>query len=167
MVFASEHFIAGLNHVTPKNQTANFLRYSDKYHRIIFLIMILEKIIFTCDLILFFMCQKVKMNELTLLEHISIIREPRQEWKITHKLSEILFLAISATIAGSEDWGEISDFGADNIDWLRKYSYFENGIPSYHTIARVFSAMNPKEFQKAFIGWMNDYMKRHMATSLP
>jgi predicted transposase YbfD/YdcC len=91
------------------------------------------------------------MNGLTLLEHISIIREPRQEWKITHKLSEILFLAITATIAGAEGWDEISDFGEDNIDWLRKFSRFENGIPSYHTIARVFSAMNPKEFQKAFI----------------
>jgi predicted transposase YbfD/YdcC len=96
------------------------------------------------------------MNGLTLLEHISIIREPRQEWKITHKLSEILFLAITATIAGSEGWDEISNFGEDNIDWLRKFSRFENGIPSYHTIARVFSAMNPKEFQKAFIAWMND-----------
>jgi predicted transposase YbfD/YdcC len=96
------------------------------------------------------------MNGLTLLEHISIIREPRQEWKITHKLSEILFLAITATIAGSEGWDEISDFGEDNIDWLRKFSRFENGVPSYHTIARVFSAMNPKEFQKAFIAWMND-----------
>lgn len=96
------------------------------------------------------------MNGLTLLEHISIIREPRQEWKITHKLSEILFLAITATIAGAEGWDEISDFGEDNIDWLRKFSHFENGIPSYHTIARVFSAMNPKEFQKAFIAWMND-----------
>jgi predicted transposase YbfD/YdcC len=42
------------------------------------------------------------MNGLTLLENTSIIREPRQEWKITHKLSEILFLAITATIVGSE-----------------------------------------------------------------
>lgn len=96
------------------------------------------------------------MNGLTLLEHISIIREPHQERKITHKLPEILFLAITATIANAEDWDEISDFGEDNIDWLRKLSPFENGIPSYHTIARVFSAMNPKEFQSAFIAWMND-----------
>ena len=96
------------------------------------------------------------MNGLTLLDHISIIREPRQEWKVIHKLSEILFLAITATIAGAEGWDEISDFGEDNIDWLRKFSRFEHGIPSYHTIARVFSAINPKEFQKAFISWMND-----------
>lgn len=96
------------------------------------------------------------MNGLTLLEHISIIREHRQEWKVTHKLPEILFLAITATIAGAEGWDEISDFGEDNIEWLRKFSDFENGIPSYHTVARVFSAMNPKEFQKAFIAWMND-----------
>jgi len=88
------------------------------------------------------------MNGLTLLEHISIIREPRQEWKTTHKLSEILFLAITATIAGAESWNEISDFGEDNIDWLRKLSHFENGIPSYHTIARVFSAMNRRNSKK-------------------
>jgi predicted transposase YbfD/YdcC len=85
------------------------------------------------------------MNGLTLLDHISIISEPRREWKITHKLSKILFLAITATIAGTEGWDEISDFGEYNTDWLRKFSHFENRIPSYHTIARLFSAMNPKD----------------------
>lgn len=72
---------------------------------------------------------EVKMNGLTLLEYISIIREPRQEWKITHKLPEILFLAINTTIAGAEGWDKISDFSQDNIDLLRKFSRFENGIP--------------------------------------
>ena len=42
------------------------------------------------------------MYWLTLLYHISIIREPRQERKIIHKLPEIFFLAITATIAGAE-----------------------------------------------------------------
>ena len=45
----------------------------------------------------------------------------RQESKITHKLSEILFLAITATIESAEGRDEMSDFGEGNIDWLRKF----------------------------------------------
>ena len=96
------------------------------------------------------------MNGLTLINHLSIIRDVRQPWKIDHNLSEILFLTITATIAGSDGWEEISDFGEDNLEWLRKFTEFEHGIPSYHTISRVFSAINPKEFRKVFSKWMDD-----------
>ena len=42
------------------------------------------------------------MNGLTLLDHISIIKDPRQKWKVEHTLSDILFLAVVAVIAGAE-----------------------------------------------------------------
>ncbi|MCU7994007.1 transposase family protein, partial [Shewanella glacialipiscicola] len=31
------------------------------------------------------------MNGLSLLEHLSVIHDPRQEWKVSHSLSDILF----------------------------------------------------------------------------
>ncbi|CAK2011465.1 hypothetical protein VCRA2122O12_360030 [Vibrio crassostreae] len=39
------------------------------------------------------------MNGLSLLDQISVIRDPRQAWKIEHTLTDIIFLAISAVIA--------------------------------------------------------------------
>ena len=46
------------------------------------------------------------MNGLTLLDHISIIKDPRQKWKVEHALSDILFLAVVAVIAGAEGSGK-------------------------------------------------------------
>ncbi len=37
-----------------------------------------------------------------LMEHISIIPDYRQAWKVEHKLSDILLLTISAVISGAE-----------------------------------------------------------------
>ncbi|CAK2196590.1 hypothetical protein VCRA2111O136_110159 [Vibrio crassostreae] len=34
--------------------------------------------------------------------HISVIRDPSQAWKIEHTLTDIVFLTISAVIAGDE-----------------------------------------------------------------
>ena len=96
------------------------------------------------------------MNGLTLMSHVSIITDHRQNWKVVHSLPDILFLTITATIAGCDGWEEISDFGDDNIDWLKKFSDFKGGVPSYHTIGRVFSAIDPRQFRKAFAKWMND-----------
>ncbi len=96
------------------------------------------------------------MNGLTLMSHVSIITDHRQNWKVVHSLPDILFLTITATIAGCDGWEEISDFGDDNIDWLKKFSDFKGGVPSYHTIGRVFSAIDPRQFRKVFAKWMND-----------
>ena len=96
------------------------------------------------------------MNGLTLLDHISIIKDPRQKWKVEHSLSDILFLAVVAVIAGAEGWEEIEDFGKDKLEWLQQYGDYQNGIPVHDTIARVISMLNPKQFQSCFIAWMND-----------
>lgn len=94
------------------------------------------------------------MNGLSLLEHLSVIHDPRQEWKVSHSLSDILFLTVVAIIAGAEGWEDIADFGYDQVDWLRKFGEFAHGTPSHHTIARVFAAIEPKQFQRCFIAWM-------------
>jgi predicted transposase YbfD/YdcC len=58
------------------------------------------------------------MNGLSLLDHISIIHDHRQSWKISYSLTDILFLTVTAVIGGAEGWEEIEDFGEDHLDWL-------------------------------------------------
>ena len=59
------------------------------------------------------------MNGLSLLDHISVIRDPRQAWKIEHTLTDIIFLTTAAVVAGVEGWEDIEDFGEDNCKRLR------------------------------------------------
>lgn len=37
----------------------------------------------------------------------------RQSWKIKHKLIDILFIAVVATIASSDNWIDVGDFADD------------------------------------------------------
>ncbi len=63
------------------------------------------------------------------MEHISVIPDYRQAWKVEHKLSDILLLTICAVISGAEGWEDIEDFGETHLDFLKQYGDFENGIP--------------------------------------
>jgi predicted transposase YbfD/YdcC len=96
------------------------------------------------------------MNGLTLLDHISIIKDPREKWKVKHTLSDILFFAVVAVIASADGWEEIKYFGKAKLTWLQQYGDYKNGIPVNDTIARFISIINPNQFQSCFIAWMND-----------
>jgi predicted transposase YbfD/YdcC len=109
-----------------------------------------------------FQRQMIAMNGLGLLQHLSIISDPRQQWKVEHKLSDILFLTIVAVIGGAEGWEEIEDFGIDHLDWLRQYGDFENGVPVHDTIARVMGMISATQLQKSFAAWMKEC---HVATA--
>ncbi len=41
-------------------------------------------------------------------------------------------------------------------EWLRQYLELPNGIPSWFTIARVLDVINPKQFEKCFVEWMQE-----------
>ena len=56
---------------------------------------------------------------------------------------------------------QLQDFGNARLDWLKQYGDFENGIPSYSTIAKVVSLVDPEQFQHCFIEWMKSC---HQAT---
>ncbi len=94
------------------------------------------------------------MEPKSLIEHFSIIRDPRQPWKIDHKLTDIVLLVVCAVICGAEGWEEISDFGKDRLAWLKQYGEFKNGVPSDDTIARVMGRLSGKQVQKCFASWM-------------
>ena len=95
------------------------------------------------------------MNTANLLEQLATITDPRQSWKVEHKLTDIMLLAVCGVIAGADGWEEIEDFGHERLEWLQQYGDFESGIPSHDTIARVVSLINAKEFQQCFVDWMN------------
>lgn len=92
-------------------------------------------------------------------EHFSRIKDKRQESKISHKLIDIIIIAICAVICGAEGWEDIEIFGKTKLMWLLSFLKLENGIPSADTFARVFSFIKPKEFEKCFLNWINSSVK--------
>lgn len=82
------------------------------------------------------------------------ITDPRIERSKAHKLIDIIMVAICAVIAGCDTWVDIEDFGHDREGWLKTFLELPNGIPSHDTFGRVFSLIDPKQFQAAFAEWV-------------
>jgi len=91
-------------------------------------------------------------------QHFSVVDDPRINRSKCHLLTDILFLAVCATIAGADGPSDIADFGRQQIQWLRKFIALSNGIPSHDTIGRVFSLIKPLQFQQAFLAWIETLM---------
>jgi predicted transposase YbfD/YdcC len=91
-------------------------------------------------------------------QHFSVVDDPRIDRSKCHLLTDILFLAVCATIAGADGPSDIADFGRQQIQWLRKFITLPNGIPSHDTIGRVFSLIKPLQFQQAFLSWIKTLM---------
>lgn len=89
----------------------------------------------------------------SLIEHFSRLEDPRIERHKIYPLIEIVFLSISAVLAGCEGWEAIVEFGKTKISWLRKFLPFSAGIPVDDTVARVMSRVSPKGLQNCFISW--------------
>ena len=95
-------------------------------------------------------------NSMSLLTHLASIEDPRSDINMKHDLLDILFLTVSAVLSGAEGWKDIKEFGDEKLAWLRRYRPFANGVPVDDTIARVVRAPDPEQFNRAFLGWVNE-----------
>jgi len=94
------------------------------------------------------------MTQKLLFAHFDEIKDIRQEGKIIHSLSDILFLTVCGVICGQNGWKGIVYFGWQGLSVLKRYGDFENGIAKHDSIARVIGNISPKKFQLCFINWM-------------
>jgi predicted transposase YbfD/YdcC len=86
--------------------------------------------------------------------HIGKIRDPRIGNAKRHKLIDIFTIAICAVICGADNWSDIELFGKNKRAWLKKFLELPNGIPSHDTFGRVFALIDPNEFRRRFIEWV-------------
>jgi len=87
-------------------------------------------------------------------EHFSKVTDPRIERTKEHKLIDIIAIAICAVVCGAEGWVDIENFGNGKLIWLKTFLELPNGIPSHDTFGRVFSLIDPEEFQESFRRWV-------------
>jgi predicted transposase YbfD/YdcC len=89
----------------------------------------------------------------TLFQHFSSLEDPRKQGMITHKLLDIVALALLSFICGAEGWDDVEEFGLAKYKWLATFLELPEGIPSQDTIARVFQRLDPRMFQACFMAW--------------
>jgi predicted transposase YbfD/YdcC len=89
----------------------------------------------------------------TIENHFSQINDPREANK-SHKLLDIITIALCATIAGCDGWSQFEEFGQAKVEWFKTFLALPHGIPSDDTFARVFAAIDPVEFREAFLSWV-------------
>jgi predicted transposase YbfD/YdcC len=92
-----------------------------------------------------------------MVDHFSIIEDPRMDRCKKHELLPILVMTMCSVICNCDTWSEIELFCKERIDWFKKFFDLPNGVPSHDTFARVFSLINPDQFQLAFISWVSSF----------
>jgi len=92
----------------------------------------------------------------TFFEHFSDLKDPRiHNHNFRHNIFDVLVIAVLATICGADGWAEIERFGEAKQEWLSTFLELPHGIPSHDTFGRVFTILNPQEFEKCFRAWLN------------
>lgn len=95
----------------------------------------------------------------SLQKHFALLDDPRISLKTSHKLIDIVIIAICAVICGADTWTQIEEFGKSRLEWFKGFLQLPNGIPSHDTFGRVFSLLSAKLFQACFQEWINDVFK--------
>jgi hypothetical protein len=93
---------------------------------------------------------------MTLLKQLEQITDPRKDINLKQNLVDVVFLTLSAILSGATGWKSIQEFGEEQLDWLRLYRKFENGIPRRHCIANIIKALDSDLLLQAVFGWVND-----------
>lgn len=95
----------------------------------------------------------------SIVKCFSELSDPRIEKKTCHNLFDIIAITICAVIGGADSWVDVEMYGKCKIEWLRGFLKLPNGIPSHDTFGRVFSIIDPKEFQDCFAKWIGAIAK--------
>ena len=86
-------------------------------------------------------------------EHFANLSDPRSDNK-RHKLIDIITIAICAVICNADSFEHIAEFGRAKYGWLKAFLALPHGIPSADTFERVFSRIDPQEFKRCFMQWV-------------
>src|SRR5215212_4511494 len=88
-----------------------------------------------------------------LIAAFETIEDPRCEWRVEHRLLDILVIAVCAVLGEAESFEDIALYGRCKRPWLEGFLELPNGIPSHDTFRRVLMLVDPDAFERCFLGW--------------
>lgn len=83
------------------------------------------------------------------------IEDFRRSHKRLHDLESILLIGIISVICGAETWNQMEGYARAKEGFLLKFLKLDNGIPSHDTFNRVFSSIDPDQFEACFVQWVS------------
>jgi len=92
----------------------------------------------------------------SLLQHFSAVADFRQPWRVAHPLPEVLLLVVCGTIAASDDYDEIVDWGTAHLAFLRRFLPFHWDIPCPDWLRTLMNRMDPDLFSACFTSWATE-----------
>jgi len=88
-----------------------------------------------------------------LLDHFALIEDDREAWRVAHPLPEVLLLVVCGTIAASDDFEDIADWGEDNLAFLRRFLPYHHGVPGARWLRMLMNRIDPALFADCFQSW--------------
>src|SRR6201996_8696883 len=92
----------------------------------------------------------------TLLDHFSIIEDPREQWRGAHPLPEGLLLVVWGTISDCGHYDGIAEWGAAHLPLLRRFLPFHHGVPGVRWLNLLMNRIDPGLFSNAFTSWVRE-----------
>lgn len=84
------------------------------------------------------------------------IKDPRRSNATRHVFEEMLFISISAMIAGAEGFTDFVSFAEAKREWLDGFLELPHGVPSHDAFGDLFALLDPEEFNLAFVEWTHE-----------
>lgn len=88
-------------------------------------------------------------------ESFQVIEDPRTGGNKRHYFGEVLFMAVSATLCGMNNFAEVEAFCEEQTDWLKKWIRLPNGVPRAQTFYNIFALIEPGRFNHCLVEHLN------------
>jgi DDE_Tnp_1-associated len=90
-----------------------------------------------------------------LIDCFSDLPNPRIDRCKRHRLIDIVVTGLCAVICGAEGPTEMETFGNVKKKWLEQFLELPHGVPSHDTFGCVLSVIDPQEFERCLLKWVN------------
>lgn len=94
-----------------------------------------------------------------LIMYFNELTDTRDTRGLKHELTNCIVMTIFGILAGHYDAENIAFFLKLNENYFIKELALENGTPSPDTLLRIYSLINPDEFMKIFVKWIENVIK--------
>lgn len=92
----------------------------------------------------------------SIIDFFETVEDPRRNnANKRHEFIDILVIALCGMLSAADDWVAIAAYGRAKESWFSQFLSLPNGIPSHDTFNRVFSRLDPDQFMRCFLGWVD------------
>lgn len=94
-----------------------------------------------------------------LIMYFNELTDTRDSRGLKHELTNCIVMTIFGILAGHYDAENIAFFLKLNEEYFREELNLEHGTPSPDTLLRIYSLLDPDEFMKIFVKWVENIIK--------